>query len=135
MKKFEKIIDENKIYELSNYEFDDYAINLKSNKKLFYDFIYLLFKKKITILKIYLNKYLKNNFIKLFTFLIKIFILFLKKNEIFRLCVNYKNLNFLIIKNKYFLSFIDKNLNRLIKIRIYINFDIITTYNKFRIKK
>ena len=66
LKKFEKIIDENKIYELSNHEFDDHAINLKSNKKLFYDFIYSLFENELTILKIYLNKHLKNDFIKSF---------------------------------------------------------------------
>ena len=136
LKQFDKIIDKNKIYELSNHEFDDYAIDLKSNKKSFYDFIYSLFENKLTILRIYLNKYLKNDFIKLLIFSIEIFILFVKKkNEIFRLCVNYRNLNFLIIKNKYFLSFIDENLNRLIKIRIYINFDMIVTYNRFRIRK
>ena len=39
------------------------------------------------------------------------------------------------IKNKYFLSLIDENFNRLNKIRIYTNFDIITTYNKLRIKE
>ena len=87
MKQFDKIIDKNKIYELSNYEFDDYTINLKSNKKLFYDFIYLLFENKLIILKIYLNKYLKNDFIKLFIFSIEIFILFVKKKTKFFDCV------------------------------------------------
>ena len=136
LKKFEKIIDENKIYELSNHEFDDHAIDLKLNKKSSYDFIYSLFENELTILRIYLNKHLKNDFIKSFTFSIEISILFVKKkNEIFRLCVNYKDLNFLIIKNKYFLSFIDENLNRLIKIRIYTSFDMIAIYNRFRIRE
>ena len=58
-----------------------------------------------------------------------------KKNENLRLCVNYRNLNLLIIKNRYFLSLIDENLDRFSKIRIYTNFDMIATYNKFRIKK
>ena len=136
LKKFEKIIDENKVYELSNHEFDDHAIDLKSNKKSFYDFIYSLFENELTILRIYLNKYLKNNFIKLFTFSIEIFILFVKKkNEIFRLCVNYKDLNLLIIKNRYSLSFIDESLNRLIKVRIYTSFDMIAIYNRLRIQE
>ena len=52
-----------------------------------------------------------------------------------KLCVNYKDLNLLTIKNKYFLLLIDKSLNRLNKTRIYTNFDMITTYNKLRIKK
>ena len=133
---FLDIIDEKKIYVLSNYEFDDYAINLKSNKKFPYDFIYFLFENELTILKIYLNKHLKNDFIKLFIFSIETSILFVKKkNEILRLCVNYRSLNLLIVKNKYLLFFIDENLNRLNKIRIYTSFDMIATYNKFRIRE
>ena len=136
LKEFEKIFDENKIYELSNHEFNDYAIDLKLNKKLFYDFIYSLFENELTILRVYLNKHLKNDFIKSFIFLIEISILFVKKkNETFRLCVNYKDLNFLIIKNKYSLSFIDENLNRLIKVRIYTSFDMIAIYNRLRIRE
>ena len=85
-------------------------------------------------MKIYFDKYFKKKFIKFF--LIEISILFVKKkNEIFRLYVNYKNLNLLIIKNKYFLSLINKSFDRLNKIRIYTNFDIIAIYNKFRIRK
>ena len=79
LKEFEKIIDENKIYELLNREFNDYVIDLKLNKKSFYDFIYSLFENKLTILRIYLNKHLKNDFIKLFIFSIEILILFVKK--------------------------------------------------------
>ena len=136
LKKFAKISNEKKFYELSIHEFDDHAIDLKSNKKFFYEFIYSLFENELTILKIYLNKHLKNDFIKSFIFATKISILFVKKkNENLRLCVNYKNLNLLIIKNKYFLSLIDENFDRFSKIRIYTNFDIIAIYNKFRIKK
>ena len=136
LKQFEKIIDENKTYELSNHEFDYHVIDLKSNKKSSYDFIYSLFENELTILKVYLNKHLKNDFIKSFTSSIEISILFVKKkNEIFRLCENYKDLNFLIIKNKYSLSFIDENLNRLIKIRIYTSFDMIAIYNRLCIRE
>ena len=117
------------------HEFDDHLINLKSNKKSFYEFIYFLFENELTILRIYFDKHLKNDFIKSFIFAIEISILFVKKNENLRLCVNYRNLNLLIIKNKYFLSLIDENLNRLNKIRIYTSFDMIAAYNKFRIKK
>ena len=136
LKKFAEIIEKNKIYELSNHEFDDHLINLKSNKKFSYDFIYFLSENELTILKTYFDKHLKNDFIRFFTFFVEIFILFVKKkNENLRLCVNYRNLNFLIIKNKYFLSLIDENLDRLNKIRIYTNIDMIIAYNKLRIKK
>ena len=136
LKKFAEISNEKKIYELSIHEFDDHAINLKSNKKFFYEFIYSLSENELTILRIYLNKHLKNDFIKSFIFATEISILFVKKkNENLRLCVNYRNLNLLIIKNRYFLSLIDENFDRFSKIRIYTNFDIIAIYNKFRIKK
>ena len=129
-----KKLSKKKIYELSNYKLNDYVINLKSNSKSLYKFIYSLSKKKLKILKIYLNKYLKNEFIRFFIFLIEISILFVKKkNDNLRLCVNYKNLNFLTMKNKYFLSLIDESFDRLNKTRIYTNFDMITIYNKFRI--
>ena len=136
LKKFAEITDEKKIYELFVHEFNDHSINLKSNKKSLYDFIYFLSEDELTILRVYLNKHLKNDFIKSFIFAIEISILFVKKkNENLRLCVNYKDLNLLIIKNKYFLSLIDESLNRLNKIRIYTSLDIIAAYNRFRIRK
>ena len=136
LKKFENFINENKTYELSNHESNDHVINLKSNKKSFYDFIYSLFKVELKILRIYFDKHFKNDFIKSFIFSIDASILFVKKkNEILKFCVDYRNLNFLTIKNKYFLSLIDENLNRLNKIRVYTNLNMIATYNRFRIKK
>ena len=55
LKKFVEIIEKNKIYELSNHEFDDHSINLKSNKKFLYDLIYFLFENELSILKIYFD--------------------------------------------------------------------------------
>ena len=48
LKKFVEISEENKIYELSNHESDDHSINLKSNKKSFYDLIYSLSEDELT---------------------------------------------------------------------------------------
>ena len=136
LKKFAKISNEKKIYELSTHEFDDHAINLKSNKKSLYESIYSLSEDELTVLRIYLNKHLKNDFIRSSIFAAETSILFVKKkNENLRLCVNYRNLNLLIIKNRYFLSLIDENLDRFNKIRIYTNLDMIAAYNKLRIKK
>ena len=52
-----------------------------------------------------------------------------------RFCVDYRNLNFLTIKNKYFLSLIDESLDRLSEIRVYTSLNMIATYNRLRIKK
>ena len=136
LKEFVDMTNKNKTYELFDHEFDDHAINLKSSKKSSYEFIYALSKDEFKILRTYLNKHLKNEFIKFFIFFANVSILFVKKkNEILRLCVNYKDFNFLTIKNRYFLSLIDENLNRLNKIRKYTSFDMITIYNRLRIKK
>jgi hypothetical protein len=45
-------------------------------------------------------------------------------NDKFRLCVNYKELNEIIIKNRYSLSFINENLNRLFEARIFIKLNV-----------
>ena len=49
--------------------------------------------------------------------------------------VNYKIFNNLIIKIKYFLSLINESLNRLNKIKIYIDLNLIATYYRMKIKK
>ena len=136
LKKFADLTDENKTYELFDHESDDHAIDLKSNKKSFYDFIYSLFKNELKILRAYLDKHLKNDFIRFFIFSVEASILFVKKkNETLRLCVNYRNLNLLTIRNRYSLSLIDESLNRLSKTRIYTSLDMIATYNRLRIKE
>ena len=136
LKKFAEITDEKKTYELFAHESDDHSIDLKSNKKSLYESIYSLSENELTILKAYLNKHLKNDFIKSFIFAVEVFILFVKKKkESLRLCVNYRDLNLLTIKNRYSLSLIDESLDRLNKTCIYTNLDMIATYNKLRIKK
>ena len=136
LKEFADLTDENKTYELFDHESDDHAINLKSDKKFSYDSIYSLSKDEFKILRAYLNKHLKNEFIRFFIFSIGALILFVKKkNETLKLCVNYKDFNLLTIKNKYFLSLIDESLDRLNKARIYTSLDMIATYNRFRIRE
>ena len=135
-KKFENLNNEDETYKLSEYEFMNHVIELKENKLFFYDSIYFLSENELKILKKYLNKHLKNDFIQFFQSFVKTFILFVKKkNDSLRLCVNYKVLNNLIIKNKYFLSLINENLNRLNKIKMYIDLNLTATYHRIRIKK
>ena len=64
--------------------------------------IYLLFYTQLKILKNYLNKNLKKNFIREAKILIKFLILFIpKKDGQLRLYIDYRRLNTIIIKNKY----------------------------------
>ena len=51
--------------------------------------------------------------------------LFIKKlNKILRLCVNYRELNEIIIKNKYSLSLLFKTLKRFIYTKYFIKINI-----------
>ena len=81
LKKFVDLTNENKTYELFDHESNDHAINLKFDKKFSYDFIYSLSKNELKILRAYLNKHLKNEFIRFFIFSIDAFILFVKKKR------------------------------------------------------
>ena len=65
-KKFENLNNKDEAYKLSEYEFMNHVIKLKKNKLSFYDSIYFLLKSKLKIFKKYLNKHLKNDFIRFF---------------------------------------------------------------------
>ena len=58
-----------------------------------------------------------------------------KKGEGLRLCVDYKNLNVIIIKNRYSLSLITKTLNRLCEVKRFIKLNLKNAYHRIRIKK
>ena len=53
-----------------------------------------------------------------------------KKDERLRLCVNYKNLNAIIMKNRHFLSFITKTLNRLCEAQGFIKLNLKNVYHQ-----
>ena len=82
LKKFVNLTNENKVYELFDHDSNDHVIDLKSNKKSFYDSIYSLSKDEFAILRTYLNKHFKNDFIRFFIFFVETFILFVKKKTI-----------------------------------------------------
>ena len=56
-----------------------------------------------------------------------------KKN--FKVCINYKVLNILTIKNRNVFLLIKKILTKLSLIKIYNKFNIIIVFNKIKIKK
>jgi hypothetical protein len=86
--------------------------------------------------KEYLDKHLKNEFIILSKSTCVISILFIKKktNDL-RLCVDYRELNAIIVKNRYSFSLINETFNRIVNVKYFIKFNIIAAYNKLRIKK
>ena len=133
MHEYEKLNNDNKIYELSNHDSNDQIIDLK--KKSLHKSMYFLFENEFKILRVYIDKHLINDFIRFSQFFVETFILFVKKkNDILRLCVNYRNFNVFTIKNKYSLSLIDENLNKFSKTIKYINIDLIAVYHRLRMK-
>jgi hypothetical protein len=91
---------------LSKHESHDYVIEMKEDSSMS-DFIYNLFLIELKILKSYIEDNLIKDFIISSVSSSSVLILFIKKkDDELRLCVDYKSLNVVIIKNKYFLSFI-----------------------------
>ena len=58
-----------------------------------------------------------------------------KKNEELRLCVNYKELNAIIIKNRHSLSLIIETLNRLCEAKRFIKLNLKNVYHRIRIRR
>ena len=92
-----------------------------------------MFRDELFYCRKYFDDMLKKSFIRFNHFSIVLFVLFVKKlkNEL-RFCVNYRNLNVMIIKNRYSIFLIREILHRLIKVKIYIKFNIIVVYNVLR---
>ena len=87
----------------------NHEIIFELSKTFTFKLIYALFEKKLKILREYLNENLTKKFIRKSQSSTKYSILFVfKKNETLRLCVDYRKLNEIIIKNRYSLSNINE---------------------------
>jgi hypothetical protein len=116
---FQDIFSEVKAHKLFEHDSHDHVIEILSSRDSFFDSIYNLSATKLKILKDYIDEYMKKNFITEFVSSAKVLILFVKKtNDKLRLCVNYRELNEIIIKNRYSLFLINENLNRLFETKI-----------------
>lgn len=91
----------------------DYAIGLLDDKQIPYKLIYSLGLVEIKILKTYLQINLANRFIQSSQFVVAALIIFVQKaNSSFHLCINYRDLNNLIMRNSYPPSWIIESLDR-----------------------
>jgi hypothetical protein len=93
---------------LFEHDFQNLAIDTQNINSSFESF-YNLSKKEFKALKEYLDKHLQNEFITFSKSTCAALILFIKKktNDL-RLCVDYRELNAIIVKNRYSLSFISE---------------------------
>ncbi len=129
IKNYNDVFDLKNAFILSNYKKKNHDIDLLLSKELFYELLYSLFKKELDILQEYLLKNLALDRIRKFISLVNALMLFvLKSNNSLRLCVNYCNLNVIIIKNKCSLSLIKKTLNRLINVVYFTKLNLKNAY-------
>ena len=121
---------------LSEQNYKNHVINLVKNKKSSYISLYNLFQIELTKLRRYLNNALIKKWIKFSISLANVLILFVsKKDEKLRLYVNYKNLNAIIIKNRYSLLFIIETLNYLCNVKRFIKLNLKNVYHRIQIKR
>ena len=94
------------------HENENHVIDLMLDAKSLYKLLYILSEIELNVLKNYLLKNLTLNCIREFMSRASASMFFIfKKNDNFRFCVDYRELNALIIKNKCSLSLIDETLN------------------------
>ena len=125
-----------KVNKISFHKKWNHRINLKSEFTSSVKKVYELSRNQITVVKHYINDMLNKNFIRFsyFDYFFSILIVKKSKDE-FKVCVDYRILNVLTIKNRNTSSLIRETLVRLCAAKIYIKFDIIATFNEIRIKK
>ena len=115
---------------------NDYPINLLDNKQLPYDLIYSLGPVELEMLKTYIKANLASGFIRPSKSPAGAPILFVRKKDgSLRLCVDYRGLNNLTIKNCYPLPLIGESLNCLGRAKHFTQLDLTNAYHRMRIRK
>ena len=136
LKSYENCFDFKNAEILSEHEDEDHIIDLMLGAESPYESLYILFKTEFDILRNYLLKNLILNRIREFMSRASASMFFVfKKNDSFRLCIDYKEFNVLIIKNKCSFSLIDETLNRLVNAAYFIKLDFKNAYHRIRIRK
>ena len=135
-KQFKDIFEEHVETTLSQHKSWDHEIRLQKGKESTYGSIYKLSEYELKVLKKYIEENLKKGFIRSSEFSAKYSILFAsKKNGKLRLCVNYRQLNNITIKNRYTLPLISELQNRIEGAKIFTLLDLKEAYHHIRMKE
>ena len=114
----------------------DCEIKLKDNSNLFYGPIYPLTETERDELKKYLKENLEKGFIRKSTSPAGAPILFVRKKDgTLRLCIDYRKLNDMTIRNSYPLPLIGDLLDRVKGAKYFTKLDLKSAYNLVRIKE
>ena len=131
LKSYENGFDSKNMETLLEHENKNYIIDLILDTKPLYESFYIFFKTELDILKDYLLKNLILNRIQEFTNRASASMFFVfKKNDSLRFCIDYKELDTLIIKNKCLFSLIDETLNRFVNVAYFIKLDFKNAYHR-----
>ena len=115
---------------------NEHAIELEDGKQPSYGPIYSLGPVELKTLKTYMETNLANGFIQPLKSPAGAPILFVHKPDgNLRLCINYRGLNNLTIKNRYLLPLIGEFLDRLEQAKQFTQLDLTSAYHRMRIKE
>jgi len=114
----------------------DHAIDIEPEKEVPSSRMYPLSAHELEVLADYIEQNLRTGFIRPSTSPVGAPILFVKKKDgSLRLCVDYRNLNSVTIKNRYPLPLINETLDRLCGARYFTKIDLRNGYYQLRIKE
>jgi hypothetical protein len=133
---FHDIFSKVDAHKLPKHDSQNHVIEILSSRESFFGPIYNLSAAELKILKAYIDEYMKNEFITKFVSSASVLILFVKKSDDkLRSCVNYRELNEIIIKNRYSFSLVNENLNRLFGAKIFSKLDVRNVFHRIRIRE
>ncbi len=119
--------------QLLSHRFYDHKIELIDERTSSRSHLYHMSDYKLQKMKNYLIEHLNKDFISSSSASYASFILFVeKKDDSLRFCVDYRKLNALIKRDRYFLSLIDETLARIQDSRYLTRLNIIVVFNKLR---
>jgi hypothetical protein len=112
-----------------------HSINIEERKIVPFSFIYPLLAVELRVLREYLKSSLAKGWIQKSKSSAGVSILFTpKKDGTLRLCVNYRGLNRITIKNRYPLPLINETIDRLSEAVRYIKLDLRDAFHRIRIR-
>lgn len=133
---YQHLFDKDKASALPEHKPYDHEIPLAEGTMPPYGPIYSLSELELKALKTYLDENLATGFIKPSSSPAGAPILFVKKKDgSLRLCVDYRGLNAVTVKNRYALPLIPELIDRLSTARIFTKLDLRGAYNLIRIKE
>jgi len=135
-KAYSHLFDKKEASKLPDHKPWDHEIPIQEGKQTTFGPIYSLSPKEQEALKNYISDNIKKGFIRESSSPAGYPILFVpKKNGKLRLCVDYRKLNDITIKNRYPLPRIDQIINQLQGSKVFTKVDLTGAYNLVRMKK